>query len=313
MNAAAILFHLHGDVGLSFFPSCICQLVKSQGWNDNIDHPVMAGEEQLDAALKPFAEDSNMLKMFDFSKMDDTPLKVALQNSGHGPVKDNPGNDNPLPLDLQALANCNAFSLASWDQMPYYQKDSTPRPVRVSFGDETTLGLDADVDDFMIRSDKDFPVEQAEEASISEKMTASNWTDWHALLLMSNVPRKNSMVSSLVSRSNTAGSNSNRWYFWIRLIKILRNCNTKWPRSSTPYRPTQQPVESTRRFHHPTQPTVEQRCLHRQARGPQGLWDCALMAVPWVRVKNWLQDHHPGAAGTTTGRYGRQQPPRWWL
>jgi hypothetical protein len=38
------------------------------------------GEEALDTPLKPFDKDSNMLKIFNFSKMEDMSLKSDLQN-----------------------------------------------------------------------------------------------------------------------------------------------------------------------------------------------------------------------------------------
>jgi hypothetical protein len=69
-NAPAYLYHYFGDVGLSFFPKYIGNAVKAQGWNEIEDRPVTAGEEALDQVLKPYAKDSKMNAMFDFSKME---------------------------------------------------------------------------------------------------------------------------------------------------------------------------------------------------------------------------------------------------
>jgi hypothetical protein len=81
-NAAAFLYRCFGDVGLSFFPDYIPKQVKAQGWNEAEDRPVTAAEEELNRALRPYSTDSAMTKMFDFSKMENTPLKQDLQNPG---------------------------------------------------------------------------------------------------------------------------------------------------------------------------------------------------------------------------------------
>jgi hypothetical protein len=86
-NVVAILFHKHGDVGLSFFPEQVWCVVWSQGWNNNEDGPVPMGEEQLNAALKPFNKDLNMLKMYNFCKMEDMSLKSDLQNVSSHPAE----------------------------------------------------------------------------------------------------------------------------------------------------------------------------------------------------------------------------------
>jgi hypothetical protein len=86
-NVVAILFHKHGDVGLSFFPEQVWCVVWSQGWNNKEDGPVPMGEEQLNAALKPFNKDLNMLKMYNFCKMEDMSLKSDLQNVSSHPAE----------------------------------------------------------------------------------------------------------------------------------------------------------------------------------------------------------------------------------
>jgi hypothetical protein len=45
------------------------------------------GEEQLNAALKPFNKDLNMLKMYNFCKMEDMSLKSDLQNVSSHPAE----------------------------------------------------------------------------------------------------------------------------------------------------------------------------------------------------------------------------------
>jgi hypothetical protein len=183
-NAAAFLFRKYGEVGLSFFPSQVRKTVRSQGWNEVEDRPVTAGEEQLDSALKPYAKDSAMLKMFDFSKMDETPLKKDLQNPGLRPAKDNQGSNVDSPLDTQALANKEAFSLHSADQSKYYEKDGTPRPVNpnraVTFGDNTTLGSGAvnEDDDFSIRTNEqsDFNMFDADSVVTNKTTTSARTT-----------------------------------------------------------------------------------------------------------------------------------------
>jgi hypothetical protein len=88
-NMAAILFPLKREVGRSFLPDYVRSAVRKQGWNESEDHPVTSGELQLDDTLKPYAETSNMRKLFkfDFSEMDDTLLKEDLQQSSR-PDKD---------------------------------------------------------------------------------------------------------------------------------------------------------------------------------------------------------------------------------
>jgi hypothetical protein len=92
--------------------------------------------------------------------MDETPLKKDLQNPGLRPAKDNQGSNVDSPLDPQALANKDAFSLHTGDQSKYYEKDGTPCPVNpnraVAFGDNTTLGSSAvnEDDDFSIRTNE---------------------------------------------------------------------------------------------------------------------------------------------------------------
>jgi hypothetical protein len=81
-NAAAFLYRCFGDVGLSFIPDYIPKQVKAQGWNEAEDRPVTAGEEELNRALRPYSTDSAMTKMFDFSKMENTPLKQEPSGNG---------------------------------------------------------------------------------------------------------------------------------------------------------------------------------------------------------------------------------------
>lgn len=143
-NIAAYLFKQFGEVGLSFFPDHVGKQVKAQGWNEEEDRPVTAGEEALDYALKPYAKNSVMNKMFDFSKMDDTPLKQDLQNPGGRPLRNDDKQATDRPPDLQRIAYRDALSLASQAQSEYYNPDGTPRATtqraKVSFGDDTTLG-----------------------------------------------------------------------------------------------------------------------------------------------------------------------------
>jgi hypothetical protein len=153
-NIAAYLYKQFGDVGLSFFPDHVGKQVKAQGWNEEEDRPVTAGEEALDYALKPYADNSVMYKMFDFSKMDDTPLKQDLQNLGGRPNRNGDQQAADLPPDPQRLAYRDAFSLASQAQSEYYNPDGTPRETtqraKVSFGDDTTLGSGIGEDEDML-------------------------------------------------------------------------------------------------------------------------------------------------------------------
>jgi hypothetical protein len=120
-NAAAYLHRIFLDVGLSFFPSHVGTQVKAQGWNEEEDHPVIAGEEELNYVLKCYADNLAMNKMFDFSKMDNTPLKKDLYWEGGCPDK---SSQVEAPTSPQKLAHQEALSLA--DQSEYYNKDGTP-------------------------------------------------------------------------------------------------------------------------------------------------------------------------------------------
>jgi hypothetical protein len=122
-NAAAILFHKHGDIGLSFFPKQVWCAVQSKGWNDIEDHPVTTMEEQLNAALKPFDKDLNILKMFEFSKMKDTSMKSDLQNASSCPMRADHTAKNPQAAEAQVAANHDAFSMTSQAQLQYYNKN----------------------------------------------------------------------------------------------------------------------------------------------------------------------------------------------
>jgi hypothetical protein len=92
--------------------------------------------------------------MFDFSKMDDTPLKQDLQNLGGRPNRNGDQQAADLPPDPQRLAYRDAFSLASQAQSEYYNPDGTPRETtqraKVSFGDDTTLGSGIGEDEDML-------------------------------------------------------------------------------------------------------------------------------------------------------------------
>jgi hypothetical protein len=101
---AAVLYHLKGEVRLSFFPDYVCSAIQKQEWNDAKDCPVTPGEVQLNDTLKPYNKDSNMLKLFkfDFSEMEDTPLKDNLQQ-GARPDKDAAPGKEDTTGDLLAL------------------------------------------------------------------------------------------------------------------------------------------------------------------------------------------------------------------
>jgi hypothetical protein len=106
-NAAALLYRRFSEVGLSFFPDYVRKQVKAQGWNEEEDRPVTAGEEELNRALRPYSKDSAMSKMFDFSKMEDTPLKQDLQNPGQRPAKNSADKDSPAnPKNLHLRMPC---------------------------------------------------------------------------------------------------------------------------------------------------------------------------------------------------------------
>jgi hypothetical protein len=81
------LYHHFGNVGLSFFLPYIRNVVKSQGWNEKEDCPITAGEEALDKVLKPYAEDSRMNMMFDFSNMEASEVRDNIQQQSLCPEK----------------------------------------------------------------------------------------------------------------------------------------------------------------------------------------------------------------------------------
>jgi hypothetical protein len=148
-NMAAILYHLKGEVGLSFFPEYVRTEVRKQGWNEAEDRPVTAGEVLLDATMKPYDKKSNMLKLFDFSAMEETPLKDDLQQNTR-PAKndaaapnDTATGDSPA-LPPRQLTYRDAFSVQS-KVSAFVNPDGTKRVAsatqRESYGnDDTTLG-----------------------------------------------------------------------------------------------------------------------------------------------------------------------------
>jgi hypothetical protein len=57
-----------------------------------------------------------MLKMFDFSKMEDTSLKSDLQNASSHPMRADQAANNHQAAGAQAAANRDAFSMTSQEQ-----------------------------------------------------------------------------------------------------------------------------------------------------------------------------------------------------
>jgi hypothetical protein len=153
LNAVAFLYWQFGEVGLSFFLPHVSTQVKAQGWNEEEDCPVTAGEEDLNQVLKLYAMDSLMTKMFDFSKMDDTPLKKDLQNPGGCPKK-------ALAVSPDKNAQKQAFqdALSIADQLEYYDTDGTAQEplgkANITFSNKTTMGSSLDDDDYSIQSNK---------------------------------------------------------------------------------------------------------------------------------------------------------------
>jgi hypothetical protein len=151
---ATFLYRRFGDVGLSFFPDYIHKQVKAQGWNEAEDRPVTAGEEELNRALGPYSTDLAMTKMFDFSKMENTPLKQDLQNPGQRPSKNPVETDSPA--NPQKLAYVDALSLVN--QSAYYNANGTPRKPsgreNVTFGEDTTMGSGLEDDDLSSKLDE---------------------------------------------------------------------------------------------------------------------------------------------------------------
>jgi hypothetical protein len=73
--------------------------VKAQGWNEVEDHPVTAGEEARDQVFKPYAKDSKINAVFDFSKMKASAVKYCIQQQqSHCPQKQGTFN-SPLGMD----------------------------------------------------------------------------------------------------------------------------------------------------------------------------------------------------------------------
>jgi hypothetical protein len=77
--------------------------VKAQGWNKKEDRPITAGEEALDKILKPYAEDSSMNMMFDFSNMEASKIQDDIQQQSLRPQK----NGKPPPPQRYATGNSN--------------------------------------------------------------------------------------------------------------------------------------------------------------------------------------------------------------
>jgi hypothetical protein len=129
-------------------------MVKAQGWNEAEDCPVTAGEEELKGALWLYSKDLAMTKMFDFSKMENTPPKQDLQNPGQRPSK-NPAETDP-PSNPQKLAYKDTLSLA--DQLAYYNANGTPHKPsgheNISFWEDTTMSSSFEDDDLSSKLDE---------------------------------------------------------------------------------------------------------------------------------------------------------------
>jgi hypothetical protein len=117
-----------------------------------------------------------MMKMFDFSKMEDTPLKQDLQNPGQRPAKNSAGKDSTA--NPQKLAFKDALSLA--DQSAYYNANGTPREpsgqAQVTFGDETTMGTGLDDNDSIKSDEEASQTGLAEDESVEVTSVVSNRT-----------------------------------------------------------------------------------------------------------------------------------------
>jgi hypothetical protein len=161
-NMAAILFCLKREVGLSFFLDYVRLAVRKQGWNESKDHPVTSGKLQLDDMLKPYAKTSNMHKLFkfDFSEMDDMPLKEDLQQSSRpdkdGVPKDKHKSTRESPgLPPKQLSYKDAFSVQS-KVSAFVNPDGTrwvaSATQRESYVDNTTQGSDPGDDGITIAS-----------------------------------------------------------------------------------------------------------------------------------------------------------------
>ena len=85
-----------------------------------------------------------MLRMFDFSKIEDTSLKSDLQNVSSHLLRADQVTKNPQAAEAQVAANWDAFLMISQEQLQYYNKDGTPRVWMVNFGDEMTLNSNED-------------------------------------------------------------------------------------------------------------------------------------------------------------------------
>jgi hypothetical protein len=175
-NIPAYLYHHFGDVGLSFFLPYVRNAVKLQGWNEKEDRPITAGEEALDKVLKPYAEDSRMTIMFDFSNMEDSKVRDDIQQQSLHPEKNGKPSDRP-PDDMQQATatkpqpaaqvsaeqrkqdHHEALSVGSSKaQSVYYHRDGRPRESsnrqEVHWGDNSTLQTGAPDDDLSIKTDE---------------------------------------------------------------------------------------------------------------------------------------------------------------
>jgi hypothetical protein len=183
-NMAAILYHLKGEVGLSFFPEYVRTEVRKQGWNEAEDRPVTAGEVLLDATMKPYDEKSNMLKLFDFSAMEETPLKDDLQQNTR-PAKndaaapnDTATGDSPA-LPPRQLTYRDAFLVQS-KVSAFVNPDGTKRVAsatqRESYGnDDTTLGSNPRGDETIATEDeKADGVEGTDNDELMEEVTINS-------------------------------------------------------------------------------------------------------------------------------------------
>lgn len=87
-NAAAYLYHAHGDDGLHWFTEQTRSEVKSLGWDEATNTPKTRNQELLKKALAKPAPGSQMDMMFDFSEMEKPADRAAPAFRGRPPKQD---------------------------------------------------------------------------------------------------------------------------------------------------------------------------------------------------------------------------------
>ena len=107
-NLAAYAFHDLGNPGLEFFSKDM-KAVKTMGWDDENNKPLMANNLKFDLALQTPEPDSQLGMMFNFSEMEEPKVEEHTSRNGR-PKKDMEADSASLHLvAFSVMSNFSRF------------------------------------------------------------------------------------------------------------------------------------------------------------------------------------------------------------